>query len=121
MISSDSIGSLNGVRSAKNAVCRSHHSVQLEALNLDAADFLALAPDFVIELRSAGDRLNPLPDKMKEYQNNGIRLGWLLNPKDSEVMIYRTGNEIEGLKSPTSLSGEEVLLRFILDLNGILY
>ena len=58
---------------------------------------------------------------MKEYQNNGVRLGWLLNPKDHEVIIYRTGNEIEGLKSPTSLSGEEVLPGFVLDLHGILY
>jgi hypothetical protein len=58
---------------------------------------------------------------MKEYQDNGVRLSWLLNPKDREVIIYRTGNEIEVLKSPTSLSGEGVLLGFVLDLNGILY
>jgi Uma2 family endonuclease len=58
---------------------------------------------------------------MKEYQDNGVCLGWLINPKDREVIIYRTENEIEVLKSPTSLSGEEVLLGFVLDLNGILY
>ena len=58
---------------------------------------------------------------MKEYQDNGVRLSWLLNPKDREVIIYRTGNEIEVLKSPTSLSGKGVLLGFVLDLNGILY
>ena len=110
---------LNGAVRSPDAAWVSQH--RLEALNPDASDFLALAPDFVIELRSASDRLKPLQDKMKEYQDNGVRLGWLLNPKDREVIIYRTGNEIEVLKSPMSLSGEEVLLGFVLDLNGILY
>lgn len=109
----------NGAVRSPDAAWVSQH--RLEALNPDAADFLALAPDFVIELRSASDRLKPLQDKMKEYQDNGVRLSWLLNPKDHEVIIYRTGNEIEVLKSPTSLSGEGVLLGFVLDLNGILY
>ncbi|MCG9889566.1 MAG: Uma2 family endonuclease [Thermosynechococcaceae cyanobacterium MS004] len=54
-------------------------------LNLDAEGFLPLAPDFVIELRSAIDRLKPLQDKMQEYIDNGVRLGLLLNPQDHTV------------------------------------
>jgi Uma2 family endonuclease len=94
---------------------------RLKALSPDPNNFLPLAPDFVVELRSASDRLKPLQDKMKEYQNNGVRLGWLLNAKDKAVEIYRPGQEVQVLRSPISLSGEEVLPGFVLDLRGISY
>jgi Uma2 family endonuclease len=51
--------------------------------------FALLVPDFVIELRSETDRLPPLQAKMVEYRDNGVRLGWLINPRDREVEIYR--------------------------------
>jgi Uma2 family endonuclease len=92
---------------------------RLEALNPNPDGFLPLAPDFVIELRSASDRLKPLQTKMQEYIDNGVRLGWLLNPKDQQVEIYRPGREVEVLLSPTSLSGEDVLSGFVLALEGI--
>ncbi len=93
-------------------------SQRLAALNPDPEGFLPLAPDFVIELRSASDRLKPLQDKMQEYIDNGVRLGWLLNPKDRAVEIYRMGKGIEALQS-TEVSGEEVLPGFVLSLAGI--
>ncbi|WP_404783391.1 Uma2 family endonuclease [Altericista sp. CCNU0014] len=94
---------------------------RLDALDPDPESFLPLAPDFVIELRSASDSAQSLRDKMKEYLENGVRLGWFLNPKDKEVEIYRFGqNNVEVLKSPVSLSGEEVLPGFVLELKGIL-
>jgi Uma2 family endonuclease len=95
-------------------------SERLIELNPNPEGFLPLAPDFVIELRSATDRLKPLQEKMSEYQANGVRLGWLLNPKDRTVEIYRLGQDVEVLKSPSSLSGEDVLPGFVLELNGIL-
>jgi Uma2 family endonuclease len=94
---------------------------RIAALNPDPEGFLPLAPDFVIELRSASDRLKPLQDKMQEYIDNGVRLGWLLNAKDQAVEVYRAGQPVEVLYSPVSLSGEEVLPGFVLDLKGILY
>jgi Uma2 family endonuclease len=90
-------------------------SERLIELNPNPEGFLPLAPDFVIELRSASDRLKPLQDKMIEYCENGVRLGWLLNPQDQEVEIYRLGQEVKVLPSPINLSGEEVLPGFILD------
>jgi Uma2 family endonuclease len=93
---------------------------RLTALNPNPEGFLTLAPDFVIELRSATDRLKPLQEKMREYQANGVRLGWLLNPKDRTVEIYRLGQDFEVLKSPSSLSGEDVLPGFVLELSRIL-
>jgi len=94
-------------------------SERLSALNPDPEGFLPLAPDFVIELRSASDRLKPLQDKMQEYIDNGVRLGWLLNPKDQAVEIYRMGKGIEVLHSPIEVSGEDVLPGFVLSLEGI--
>jgi Uma2 family endonuclease len=57
---------------------------------------------------------------MKEYMDNGVRLGWFLNAKAKEVEIYRSGRDVEVLKSPVSLSGEDVLPGFVLELKGIL-
>jgi Uma2 family endonuclease len=81
--------------------------------------FLPLCPDFVIELVSESDDLADTQAKMQEYIANGLRLGWLINPKNKQVEIYRPNQEIEVLESPTSLSGEDVLLGFILDLQPI--
>jgi Uma2 family endonuclease len=81
--------------------------------------FIPIAPDFVIELRSSTDRLPPLQQKMQTYQTNGVRLGWLINPQERTVEIYRTGKEPELIASPITISGEEVLPGFSLDLTTI--
>jgi len=82
--------------------------------------FPPIAPDFVIELRSDTDSLTTTQSKMEEYIDNGVRLGWLLNPQDQQVEIYRQGQDKEVLSNPISLSGEEVLPGFVLELRGIL-
>lgn len=82
--------------------------------------FPPICPDFVVELRSPSDSLKAAQDKMQEYINNGARLGWLINPKDQQVEIYRLCLEKEVLLAPTSLSGEQLLPGFVLNLNGIL-
>ena len=56
--------------------------------------FLPLCPDFVIELRSPTDNLKTLQAKMQEYIENGTRLGWLINPQDKQVEIYRKNQEV---------------------------
>ncbi len=81
--------------------------------------FPPLAPDFVIELRSATDELEPLQQKMQEYMDNEVRLGWLINPQDWQVEVYRQGQPKEILNSPSSLSGEDVVPGFVLDLSRI--
>ncbi|MEH2357836.1 Uma2 family endonuclease [Nostoc sp.] len=93
---------------------------RLEALNPDPAKFLPLAPDFAVELRSASDSLKTVQQKMQEYIDNGVHLGWLIDPQNQQVEIYRPGQEVEILRSPTSLSGEDVLPKFVLDLTQIL-
>ena len=74
--------------------------------------FPPICPDFVIELRSKSDRLRPLQEKMQEYLASGLRLGWLINPKDRQVEIYRVGQGLEVVTMPTVLSGEDVLPGF---------
>jgi len=93
---------------------------RIEAINPDPGKFLSLAPDFVVELRSPSDNLKLLQQKMQEYLDNGVRLGWLINPQDQRVEIYRPNQAVEVLESPASLSGEDVLPGFTLDLSQIL-
>jgi Uma2 family endonuclease len=78
-----------------------------------------LAPDFVIELRSLTDSLSELQEKMLEYMANGVQLGFLINPQDQRVEIYRIDRSVEMLQSPAIVSGEQVLPGFVLDLNSI--
>ncbi len=81
--------------------------------------FPPLAPDFVIELRSATDRLPPLREKMEEYRSNGVLLGLLIDPQNRQVEIYRPGREPEILESPTSIDCTEVMPDFILGMSEI--
>ena len=82
--------------------------------------FPPIAPDFVVELRSRTDTLEDVQQKMQEYIANGVRLGWLLNPQDQQVEIYRPAKTVELLLSPATLSGEEVLPGFVLVLKNLL-
>ncbi len=83
-------------------------------------DLIVICPNFVAELRSKTDRLSAVQKKMREYMDNGARLGWLIDPISRRVEIYRPGQAVEILNAPASLSGEDVLPGFILDLTGIL-
>lgn len=74
--------------------------------------FPPICPDFVIELRSRTDRLKPLQEKMQEYLASGLRLGWLINPQDQQVEIYRAEQPVEVVAITTILSGEAVLPGF---------
>lgn len=82
--------------------------------------FAPICPDFVVELRSKTDNLKPLQEKMQEYLDNGAKLGWLIDKKNQQVEIYRVNQQVEIIKSPSSLSGENILPNFTLDLTDIL-
>jgi Uma2 family endonuclease len=76
-------------------------------------------PDFVIELRSATDGLKALQEKMQEYRRLGVRLGLLVDPKNQQVEIYRSGQPAEVLKSPVAIDCSEVMPGFILSMSRI--
>jgi Uma2 family endonuclease len=93
-------------------------NAKAEAISFEVT-FPILVPDFVIELKSKSDSLKALQEKMVEYCTNGVRLGWLINPQQQQVEIYRLGQEKEILQSPITLSGEDVLPGFVLELSKI--
>lgn len=77
--------------------------------------FAPLCPDFVVELMSPSDSVEKTRAKMREYMDNGARLGWLINRQQQQVEIYRLNREVEILSNPQTLSGEDVLPGFVLD------
>ncbi len=81
--------------------------------------FIPLCPDFVVELRSKSDRLEPLQAKMREYIHHGARLGWLIDRYNRRVEIYRHGMDVEILEQPAELSGEDILPGFVLNLRDL--
>ena len=81
--------------------------------------FAHICPDFVIELRSRSDRLSVLRAKMDEYIENGARLGWLLDPLDRRVYVYRPNSEVGILENPESVAAEPELRGFTLSLEDV--
>ncbi|HEX5443929.1 MAG TPA: Uma2 family endonuclease [Pirellulales bacterium] len=82
-------------------------------------EFAPLAPDFVAELRSKTDSLRVLRAKMREYLDNGVRLGWLVDPKRQQVEVFRPGQRPERIDHPTALRGDPELPGFVLDLRQV--
>jgi Uma2 family endonuclease len=87
----------------------------------DQKKFAPVCPDFVVEITSPTDTLKRTRKKMREYLAQGVRLGWLLDPKSGLAEIYRPGHPAESLHRPATLSGEDVLPGFVLELRGILF
>jgi Uma2 family endonuclease len=81
--------------------------------------FPPLCPDFVVELRSPTDRLKILMTKMEEYIANGAQLGWLIDPLERKVYIYRPGAAAEVLDDPKEVSGGPLLKGFVLDVQSL--
>lgn len=73
-----------------------------------------------MELRSPSDSLKATQEKMREYIDNGARLGWLIDRQNKRVEIYRPNRDVEILVNPATLSGEDVLPGFVLSLTEIL-
>jgi Uma2 family endonuclease len=87
---------------------------------IDITGFIPLVPDFIVELRSATDRLGVLQAKMLEYQRLGVKLGLLINPQDRQVEVYRLDRQTEILNSPTELNCQPLMPGFNLNLTKIL-
>jgi Uma2 family endonuclease len=83
------------------------------------ARFSPICPDFVVELRSASDDLPGLQAKMREYLDNGVQLGWLIDPQEKRIHVYRPQAQVETLESPDSLVGDPLLKGFVLVLQEI--
>ncbi len=82
--------------------------------------FIPLCPDFVIELRSNSDNLSDVQKKMQEYLANGLVLGWLIDPQNKQVEVYQSDCPVEIISNPISLSDDDILSGFTLELKDIL-
>lgn len=116
--------SSTGFKLSNNAVRSPDVSwVKLEKWNVLTKEqkrkFAPIDPDFVLELMSPTDDLDELQNKMKEYMNCSVRLGWLINPDAKQVEIYRQGQEKEVLDNPQNLSGEDVMPNLLVSLEDI--
>ena len=81
--------------------------------------FPPLCPDFVVELRSPSDSIKNLQAKMDEYIENGASLGWLIDPLERKIYVYRSDSEMEILETPDTVSGEPLLKNFSLKMKKI--
>jgi len=81
--------------------------------------FAPIVPDFVVELRSSSDSLKDLQEKMQQYIDNGVRLGWLIDRKQRRVYVYRPGVPVEVRENPETVSGSPELPGFVLNLGRI--
>jgi Uma2 family endonuclease len=105
----------NGARRSPDAAWTA--KVRVQQLDQKSREgFWHLCPDFVIELKSKTDRLPVIPEKMKEWIGNGAQLGWLVDPENRTVEIYRPNREAEFLTAPASVRGEGPVDGFVLDL-----
>lgn len=98
-------------------------SDRLGALTPDQLrDYYPLCPDFVIELRSGSDRLAHVQQKMRDYIDNGARLGWLIDPGERKVHVvhvYRPNEPVEVLVQPDRIAGDPVLPGLVVDLRRV--
>lgn len=92
-----------------------------DALSGDDQDkFAKIFPDFVIELMSDKDEKYTLPAKMEKYLQNGVRLGWVIDPFKQQTTIYRPNAKSEIKPFTETLTGEDVLPGFELRLSDLL-
>lgn len=108
-----------------NGACRSPDFSWISAArwnalpDADKSGFARICPDFVVELRSPTDSIDQLKSKMEEYRDNGTLLGWLIDPIAKTVTIYRPRDEPLTRTNPETISGEDVLPGFTLNLTPI--
>jgi Uma2 family endonuclease len=88
-------------------------------VGVEIVGFIAVVPDFVIELRSATDNLKPLQEKMAEYRRLGVRLGLLINPKNQQIEVYCPGQDTVVLESPSTVDCGAVMPGFVLSMSRI--
>lgn len=81
--------------------------------------YWTVCPAFVIEIRSPSDSLASQKTKMSLWMQLGVQLGWLVDPIEQTVWIYRLNQGPEQLERPATLSGEDVLQGLEVDMTEV--
>lgn len=110
----------NGSRRSADAAWVETARYQAAHQAMPRRPFPELCPEFVIEIRSTSDRLRQLRAKMSEWIENGVALGWLIDPRNRTVTIYRPGREPETLTNPDRVEGEGPVAGFVLEMAQIM-
>lgn len=93
---------------------------RLAGVEISSTKPLRAVPDFVLEVRSGSQRIAQQQRRMRQWMANGVRLGWLIDPFNALVWIYREGqDEPERLERPDTLSGEDVMVGLTVDLTHV--
>jgi Uma2 family endonuclease len=108
----------NGARRSPDAAWTAKARI-LQLSKKSQETFWHLAPDFLIELKSDTDRLPVVREKMREWIANGSQLGWLINPDDRSVEVYRPDRDPELRTGVESIEGEGPVEGFTLDLRPV--
>jgi Uma2 family endonuclease len=82
-------------------------------------EFLALCPEFVVEVMSPSDRLKQAKEKMELWISNGVQLGWLIDGDAQTVYVYRKNRPMKTRRSITELAAEGPVAGFVLQLKSI--
>ena len=107
----------DGNRRAPNAAWVSGD--RLLGIDIFDGDVWAVAPDFVVEVRSLSDEIEDQQAKMELWLRNGVRLGWLVDPFDQRLWVYRPGAQAVMLERPLEMSDDDVLPGLLVDLRRI--
>jgi Uma2 family endonuclease len=77
--------------------------------------FLHMCPDFIVELLSPSDSLAKTKAKLEAWINNGVELGWLVDPHKKQVLVYEPG-KVVGVATGNVVEGTGPVKGFRLDL-----
>ena len=75
--------------------------------------------DLIVEVRSPSQSVERQQEKMVEWVDGGVRLGWLIDPFSRKVWIYRANGEVVELDDPRELSGEDVCSGLVIDMSQV--
>ena len=89
--------------------------VAKERIPADIKGFFPVPPDLAVEIISPNDLYSEVDEKVEEYQNAGVRLIWVINPRRKQVAIYRGANPLpQTIDQTGTLDGEDVVQGFVL-------
>ena len=72
-----------------------------------------LVPDLAVEVVSPNDTYSEVTKKAKQYLKDGVQLVWIVDPQQSQVIVYQQGQKVlHKLESEDMISGYNVIPDF---------
>jgi Uma2 family endonuclease len=74
--------------------------------------YARIAPDLIAEVISPNDKYEEVDEKIEEYLRAGVRLVWIISPRNHTIRVYRVNGSSHGLRENDELDGEDVVPGF---------